>query len=233
MLCDLHIHSCLSPCGDDEMTPYNLVAMAHLKGLELIALTDHNTARNCPAAAEVAAGFGMGFIPGIEVSTSEEVHVVCLFPDLSAALDMDALIYENLPPIKNKAHIFGNQVLMDAGDTQLGEEERLLINACSISLTELPLLVHARGGLVIPAHVTRQSGGLLPLLGSFPPDLDADAYEYADDDPPEGMPHRLIQVKSSDAHRLVDIFEAEQALPLPLHSADFGGLRDFLMRMET
>jgi hypothetical protein len=228
MRCDLHIHSCLSPCADEDMTPYNLVAMAALKGLNLIALTDHNSARNCPAAAEVAAGMGLGFIPGMEVTTSEEIHVVCLFPSLEAALDMDALVYRHLPPIVNRPDIFGHQRVMDHQDGVLSEEPRLLINACTLSLTELPRAVQKRGGLLIPAHVTRPSGGILPILGAFPADLEADGYEHHRSDLPDPALKALRRLHSSDAHRLPDILEADAALPLPLCTPDFAGLRDFL-----
>ena len=98
---DFHIHSCLSPCGDDEMTPANLVGMAKVKGLDVIALTDHNSCRNCPAAIVHGEQYGITVIPGMELCTVEEVHVICLFPDLPSALAFDAYVYERLLPIRN------------------------------------------------------------------------------------------------------------------------------------
>ena len=106
---DLHLHSCLSPCGDDDMTPANIVGMAAVKGLDVIALTDHNSCKNCPAAMKHGEEYGVTVIPGMELTTSEEVHVVCLFPELNDALDFDQYVYERILPIKNKKNIFGEQ----------------------------------------------------------------------------------------------------------------------------
>lgn len=228
MRCDLHIHSCLSPCADGDMTPYNIVNMAALKGLDLIALTDHNSARNCPGAAMAAKSAGIGFIPGIEVTTAEEIHVVCLFKSLDTALEMDRLIYESLLPIKNRPDIFGRQLVMDSEDGIIAEEPRLLITASSLSINELIQEVRRRQGLFIPAHVTRPSGGILPILGAFPAELRADAYEHHSAEIPDpGLKH-LPRLCSSDAHCLTCILEGDSALPLPLISADFAGLRDYL-----
>ena len=126
---DLHMHSCLSPCGDDNMTPANLVGMAAVKGLDVIALTDHNSCKNCPAAMKHGEEYGVIVIPGMELTTSEEVHVVCLFPTLDDALSFDAYVYDHILPIKNKEHIFGRQQIMDAQDYVIGNVERLLISA--------------------------------------------------------------------------------------------------------
>ena len=104
---DLHIHSCLSPCGDDDMTPANIAGMAALKGLEAIALTDHNTCRNCPAFLAAAAEYGILAVPGMEINTSEEVHAVCLFPSLESAPDFDAYVYAKLIKFPNNETIFG------------------------------------------------------------------------------------------------------------------------------
>lgn len=99
---DLHIHSCLSPCGDEDMTPANIVGMAALKGLDVIALTDHNSCKNCPAIMKAAQEYGISVIPGMELTTMEEVHVLCLFPELSRAMDFDAYVYERLLPFPNR-----------------------------------------------------------------------------------------------------------------------------------
>ena len=110
---DLHIHSCLSPCGDGDMTPANIAGMAAVKGLDVIALTDHNSCRNCPAAMRHAEALGITLIPGMELTTSEEVHVVCLFPSLEAAMDFDSYVYAHLLPVKNRPDIFGEQLILD------------------------------------------------------------------------------------------------------------------------
>ena len=102
---DLHIHSCLSPCGNDDMTPYNIVGMAAVKGLDVIAVTDHNTCRNCPAVLAAAKEYGILALCGMELTTSEEVHAVCLFAELSQALAFDAYVYPRILDVKNREDI--------------------------------------------------------------------------------------------------------------------------------
>lgn len=97
---DLHIHSCLSPCGSDDMTPYNIAGMAALKGLDVIAVTDHNSCKNCPAVLAAAKEYGILAVPGMEINTSEEVHAVCLFKSLEKAMEFDAYVYGRLLPVK-------------------------------------------------------------------------------------------------------------------------------------
>ena len=144
--CDLHIHSCLSPCGDDDMTPNNIVNMARLKGLNCIALTDHNSCGNCRATQLAARQAGIGFIPGMEINTSEDIHAVCLFPDCDSAEAFSAEIYRLLPNTKNKPEVFGRQLYTDWLDNPAGEEEKLLINAAALSITQVPALVKQHGG---------------------------------------------------------------------------------------
>ena len=113
---DLHLHSCLSPCGDEDMTPANIVGMAAVKGLDVIALTDHNSCKNCPAAIYHGQKYGVIVIPGMELCTAEEVHVICLFPELEAALLFDRYVYDRLQAIENDERIFGRQQIMDETD---------------------------------------------------------------------------------------------------------------------
>ena len=134
---DLHIHSCLSPCGDDDMTPANLVGMAAVKGLDVIALTDHNSCRNCPAAMHHGAAYGVTVIPGMELTTEEEIHVICLFPSLQDALSFDRLISKKLIPFPNREDIFGKQQVMNERDEVAGTVENLLINAVSVSFDDV------------------------------------------------------------------------------------------------
>ena len=134
---DLHIHSCLSPCGDNDMTPNNLVQMALLSGCDVIALTDHNTCRNAPAAMEAGARNGLLVIPGMELCTAEEAHVVCLFETLEGALEFDHYIYENMPHVKNRPEIFGEQRLLDGEDAPVGEEENLLLVSSFVGVDQV------------------------------------------------------------------------------------------------
>lgn len=164
---DLHNHSCLSPCGDNDMTPYNLVNMAKLLDLDVIALTDHNTCLNCPAAVKVGEEIGITVVPGMELCTAEEVHVVCLFPDVESALAFSAYVRENMPPVKNREDIFGEQRIMDERDNIIGKEELLLTTACNIGIYQVPELVKSYGGCAFPAHIDRSSYSVISNLGGI------------------------------------------------------------------
>ena len=129
---DLHIHSCLSPCGDDDMTPNNIAGMAALKGLQVLALTDHNTCKNCPAFFAACKKQGIIPIAGAEVTTAEDIHAVCLFPSLEAAMNFDRLMDERRVRVANEPDIFGRQQIMDEEDNVIGEEKYLLINALDL-----------------------------------------------------------------------------------------------------
>jgi len=138
---DLHIHSCLSPCGDLDMTPNNIVGMAKISGLDVIAVTDHNSCKNCPAVMKVAEGYEILAIPGMELTTMEEVHVVCLFETLEDALSFGNYVDEKLIPIENREDIFGQQLICNEEDEVIGKESRLLINATTISFDDVYELV--------------------------------------------------------------------------------------------
>ena len=193
---DLHMHSCLSPCADDDMTPNNLVNMAWLNGLDAIAVSDHNTARNLPAVREVARERGIALLPALEVTTREEVHVLCYFRTVEEALAFDAWVYERLPAIPNAPAFFGRQLLMNARDEVIGQEERLLLSAISAGLEEVARAARAMGGLAVPAHINRGANGILTNLGFIP------AIDLA--------PYTVLY--ASDAHRLEDIPEEGHAL---------------------
>jgi len=225
---DLHMHSCLSPCGDVDMTPNNLVNMAMLKGLNIIALTDHNTARNCPAALQVARGLPITVLPGLELNTSEEIHVVFIFPDIDRAMAFDAYVYDRLNKVENRHEIFGEQIIMDADDRVTGVENMLLINATSISIDETWALARRFGGFCWPAHIDRQSNSVIAALGFLPPDLPHPTLEvyrpelfFRDPHNREITAGKRI-ITNSDAHTLTDI--AEPVRSLPLESPDYQGL---------
>ena len=171
---DLHIHSCLSPCGDDDMTPPNIANMAALLGLDLIAVTDHNSCRNAGAVMEAARMLGLPLrvLPGMEVTTAEEVHVVCLFPELAAAQAAGEEVEAALLPVKNKPEIFGHQWILGPGEERLGELETLLINATRLSIDEMPGFAKKYGGVAFPAHIDRTSNSVFANLGYFPDYLD-------------------------------------------------------------
>ena len=225
MKTDLHIHSCLSPCGSEYMDPQDLVGMARICGLELIALTDHNSAKNCPAAADAAARYGVGFIPGIEVTTSEDIHCVCYFPDLESAMAFDAMLYEHIPFIPNRADIFGEQKMIHRnGAPEI--ERKLLLTGCNISIMDLPQTVAEYGGLCWPAHVDRDANGLFSVLGTWPEELNVPAAEIREFCP-EGLPEGLKIVQASDSHDLESLSEAG-GFEIPLDTADFAGLYKYI-----
>ena len=165
---DLHIHSCLSPCGSDDNTPNNIAGMATLCGLNIVALTDHNTCKNCPAFFEAAKRYGIIPVAGMELTTAEDIHVICLFENLSDAMAFDEEIDKRRIKIENRTDIFGNQFILDGEDNIIGEDKYLLSNATSVSLEEVPKLAESFGGIAYPAHIDRQSNGVIEVLGTFP-----------------------------------------------------------------
>lgn len=216
---DLHMHSCLSPCADDDMTPANIAGMASLCGLQLVALTDHNTCGNCRAFLTACRQYGIVGVPGMELTTAEEIHLVCLFPTVEAAEGFDSIVREKRFPIKNKPAVFGNQFYMDAEDHVLGEEPNLLIPATRLDLEAATALALAHGGAAYPAHIDRPSNGIIGILGSLPerpffPTLElndpASREPFARDYHLEDR--RLLC--SSDAHHLWDMRDAAQSIEL-------------------
>lgn len=165
---DLHIHSCLSPCGDDDSTPDSIAGMGELNGLDIIALTDHNTCKNCPAFFEAAYRHGILPVAGMELTTAEDIHVVCLFEGLENALEFDNGLQKRRILIENRTDIFGNQLICDCEDNIVGTERFLLSMATDISLDEVPNLVSSFGGICYPAHIDRDSNGVISVLGAFP-----------------------------------------------------------------
>ena len=216
---DLHVHSCLSPCADDDMSPANLAGMAALCNLQLVALTDHNTCGNCGAFLQACRQYGIVGVPGMELTTAEEIHLICLFPTLEAAERFDRAVREKRLPVKNRPAVFGNQLFMDAEDQVLGEEPLLLIPATQLSLEDGAALALSYGGAAFPAHIDRPSNGILGILGSLPetpyfPTLElndrANLDEYRET---YGLQNRRL-LCSSDAHHLWQLREDNPTLEL-------------------
>lgn len=210
---DFHIHSCLSPCGDDDMTPANIAGMAFLNNLDVIALTDHNTCKNCPAIMKKAEEYGVTVIPGMELTTSEEIHVLCLFRNIDDALKFDSFVYEKLPDIKNKEEIFGKQQIMNENDEVIGNIDKLLINATQIGFDYLPDILKDFNGIMIPAHINKKSDSLLSVFGFIPPTSSfrcAEINKTADiEEVKKNNPYieNCKIITDSDAHYLQDISE--------------------------
>ena len=220
LFCDLHIHSCLSPCGDMLMTPNNIVGMAFIKQLDAIAVCDHNTCLNLPAVKEAADMMGVVLLPGMELTTREEAHMLAYFPDVDSALRFSAFVYEHLPPIPNRPEFFGRPVIMNGQDEETGEADRLLISALDLSFEECERAIHEHGGLCVPAHINRGSNGVLNALGFLPSGAKYDALEVSDTvamPPVDLSGYRLL--RSSDAHYLENILEPSFTLEVREKSA--------------
>ena len=207
---DLHIHSCLSPCGDGDMTPNNIVNMALIKGLDIISLTDHNSWGNLESVIK-AAGDKILVIPGMEVESSEEVHICCYFPTLEACKEMWEIVKKNMQGIKNKPEIFGNQQYMDEEDNIIGEEDELLVAATKLSIDEVFSYTKSLGGVAIPAHIDRTSYSVISNLGFIPDNLDIKTVEITpkNRDKLQNEYKKYNIVSNSDAHYLWDISEPE------------------------
>lgn len=216
---DLHIHSCLSPCADNDMTPHNIAGMAVLAGLQMIALTDHNSVRNCRPFYAACRKQGLIPIAGMELTTAEDIHIICLFESLEEAEAFEASIADRKIPYKNKKEVFGDQLLMNDQDEVVGEEEYLLINATLLSLDEAVELARAHGALVYPAHIDREANGIIATLGTFPDKPIFSCAELHDADKLNDYKEKYALadkkiVISSDAHHLWDIQEAGPYLEL-------------------
>ena len=210
---DLHVHSTLSPCGDEDNTPNNICGMASLCGIKILALTDHNTAKNCPAFFHAARKYNLIPIAGMELTTSEDVHIVCLFENLDDALSFDKYVEENRMKIKNRPEIFGNQTIMNENDEPIGEVSDLLINASNISCDEVSSIVSSFGGICYPAHIDRDANGIIAVLGTIP-DCGFSFYELHDSKNIDKYSERYAISKdrfiiSSDAHYLTDMRDGE------------------------
>lgn len=223
---DFHLHSCLSPCGDNDMTPYNLVNMAKLLGYDIIALTDHNSCLNCPAALKAGEEAGITVVPGMELCTSEEIHAVCLFPDLEKALEFSDYVKSTMMPVKNDASIFGEQLIMDSTDRIIGNEEILLTSASGISIDDAVKEVSRFGGAVFPAHLDRASYSVLSVLGFMYPEMGFTAAEFTHKAyiPQYEEKHPLLKemkkLRNSDAHYLENMVEPSVEIDLPRCSAE-------------
>ena len=229
--CDFHMHSCLSPCGDNDMTPNNIVNMAMLNGLDVIALTDHNTCGNCRSVMQVGKQNGLIVIPGMELTTSEEIHATVLFPSIEKAEAFDKFVSEKRMPVNNRPSIYGEQYYMDCQDNITGEEPILLILATEIGLYELAALAKSFGGIATLAHIDRHSNGVLGVLGNIDEGMGfvrAEITPNAEfDDYRKKFPF-LKFTKSSDAHDLLTIAEAGKCSVIDVSERSLSAVFDYL-----
>ncbi len=233
---DLHLHSCLSPCAEDDMTPANIAGMGSLCGLQLMALTDHNSCGNCRAFLEACRQYGIVGVPGMELTTAEEIHLVCLFPNLEKAEAFDKAVQAQRFPIRNKPAVFGNQYYMDAQDNVLGEEPNLLIPATRLDLEAATALALAHGGAAYPAHIDRPSNGIIGILGNLPekpffPTLELNDAENRESYARQyGLENRRL-LCSSDSHRLESMRDASNWIELDDEPYSSQRVRDALITL--
>ena len=228
---DLHIHSCLSPCADLEMSPRAIVPRAIAAGLDAIALVDHNSARNAPALAVCCRAAGLACLFGLEVCTAEEVHTLALFDTLEQAAAMTDWIYASLPARVNQPEVFGDQPVVLPDETIVELEWRMLAGASRHALRDIGARTHALGGLFLACHVDRPVNSFFSQLGVLSGDEGFDAMElsrFADpaDWHDRTTPHALV--RSSDAHYLDDIGSGWSEADLPAFTT--AALRDAFAR---
>lgn len=200
---DLHIHTCLSPCGDLKMSPANIAEKASLQNIDILGICDHNSAENIPAVIKAADQYKITVLPGIEVTSQEEIHILALFDDVPSALELQEIIYKNLPG-ENDEEAFGIQVVVNEIGEVLDFNQRLLIGASTLSINDVVEIIHTLNGLAIASHIDRESFSLISQLGFIPPDLDLDAVEISwrmdIQEAVEKFKPEVAVIKSSDAH---------------------------------
>ena len=176
---DLHIHTLLSPCGDLEMSPANIVSLACERGMNIIGITDHNTTRQCELVWKLAQKTNLTVIPGCEMTSREEVHCLGLFEDFDALRFFQDYLDQHLTIIPHNATLFGFQVLVDEDENILEELDNYLGASLDVSVEEIEQKVHELSGIFIPAHIDRPRNSLFSQLGFFPPELKVDALQIS------------------------------------------------------
>jgi len=200
---DLHLHTCLSPCADPEMQAGAIVKQARKMGLDMIAICDHNSAENVAAVAQAGLREALPVIPGIEITSSEEVHILGLFKTEQDLMRVQQVVYENLPG-KNCQQAFGTQTIIDEWDNVVGTNSKLLIGATNLTLENVVEIIHRWSGLAIASHIDRERFGLIGQLGFIPKGLELDALEVSSPCAAT-KEYDYPVICSSDAHFLDDI----------------------------
>lgn len=208
---DLHIHTCLSPCAELEMSPLAIVQTAVENGIDIIAITDHNSAENVVAARKAAENTDLTVLAGMEITTAEEAHILALFDDTGSILRLQEIVYENLLLGENDEKRFGEQIVVNEHDEVTGFNKRLLIGATELSVYSLLNTIHALGGISIASHIDKDVFSIISQLGFIPDNLKFNALEMSCHMSRERAEQSFAQynlypwVSSSDAHHLIDI----------------------------
>lgn len=207
---DLHIHTCLSPCGDLLMSPKKIIARALEHKLDIIAITDHNSAENTPAAMKAAAGSAVVVFPGMEVCTQEEVHILAIFENLASVLEFQQVIHAHLEG-ENKPELFGEQIIVNEDDEVEGYQKKFLLGATDLSLESVVRTIHRLNGVAIASHIDRESYSILGQLGFIPEKVNFEALELSTNITDEVAEKRFAIysdctfIRNSDAHFIDDI----------------------------
>ncbi len=207
-IADLHIHSCLSPCASLDLSPRAIVERARKQGLDIIAITDHNSAKNVEVIMRLGEQKGLKVIPGMEVQSREEIHLLTFFAEWPSAAAWADEVYRHLPDVENNPEHFGDQPVLDLEGNILEFERRLLLNSVSLSLNEISDRVADHGGIVVASHYDKDSFSLISQLGLIPEGVRLDALELSRRAGRRTAPvltTSIPQILSSDAHGLDDI----------------------------
>lgn len=222
---DLHIHTALSPCASDDMTPNNIVNMSMLKGLDVIAITDHNTVDNCEATIKAAENKDILVIPGMELQTLEDVHLLCFFEKMEQAYQLQDIVQKNIIKMDNNPSVLGNQYILNHEDEVIGERKEMLLVSSGLTLDEAICSVNKLEGVAVPAHIDRGHNSLIVNLGFIPEDLNVSMMEISqngDIDKLMKLYQNLNQyqyITNSDAHYLGNIAEPVRYLEVENKSA--------------
>ena len=205
---DLHIHTCLSPCAEPEMLPSAIIEQARNQNLDAIGICDHNTADNVTAVRKAGQRGGVYVLGGMEICSSEEIHIMGFFDDDEALSEMQNVVQNHLAGENDEAY-FGAQPIVDENDSIVGSSKRLLIGSTDLAIDEIVDSVHALGGLAVASHIDRPSFSIISQLGFISEELPLDALELSWKCPANEVEayrsHQLPLVQSSDAHFLADI----------------------------
>ena len=200
---DLHIHSALSPCADDNMTPSNIVGFAKLQGLDAVAIADHNAIANVKVAMDVGDAFDVVVVPAMELQTAEDIHILCLFEKFENLQSFYNCI--NFADIQNRAEIFGEQLILDEDDNVLGQEQRMLLVASGVSVEEVVSLAKQHNGIAVAAHIDREENGMVAILGTVTEDFSVVEISATATKQIQCYTTGRKVITNSDAHTLEDI----------------------------
>lgn len=208
---DLHIHTCLSPCAELEMTPAAIIKTALEKGIDIVAVTDHNSAENVTATRKAAENTKITVLAGMEITSSEEAHIFALFDNDGSVMELQEIVYKNLLPGENDEKLFGEQIVVNEKDEVLDFNKRLLIGATTLPAKTIVDSIHNLGGIAIASHIDRDAFSIVSQLGFIPEDLKFDALELSSgNDREKAGPlfaryYAFAFITSSDAHDIKDI----------------------------